>query len=424
MNAQILRVHGKLEEFRRKNAALSREHKHGFQLGPRLAEARLLKFEADTAVRIPKAFRRFCLVAGDGGAGPAYGLLPFAKWEDDVRRSSQYYDCNYIARPCPLWPGMPECVGELDSTMSIWDQFLAGTMTIASAGCSNLILLIVTGKYRGRIVYVNEEVDGAAYMTADTDFLAWYERWIDTLRRGWTMNSFGYGLQGDAPAILQVLEDEASSDVEREEALLTIVGMPDLIDGMPTQISKALASPVWFIRSAALSVVEKHRVVSPGSAILTLSTDRVAEVRRMAAYAIRSAKPPAWRETLVQMLDDTVHDVMFLALCGLLDAKALTEDDLRPLIESSDAQRRSSGLFAWGKMGFDHHGETWLEARMSDSEELVRYEFVMCADKANWDNRQLIFRQMLGNNPSDEPFIKPRLKTSLWSSLKEMVGGH
>ena len=53
--------------------------------------------------------------------------------------------------------------------------------------------LVVSGEYTGRVVYV--DADGQPpYMVRNTDFLEWYERWLDELLGGYDLHWFGFDL--------------------------------------------------------------------------------------------------------------------------------------------------------------------------------------------------------------------------------------
>ena len=55
----------------------------------------------------------------------------------------------------------------------------SGTITVVYRGCSDLTLLVVTGPGRGRLVEVNSDGFFPPRFHADSDFLSWYERWLD-----------------------------------------------------------------------------------------------------------------------------------------------------------------------------------------------------------------------------------------------------
>lgn len=58
-------------------------------------------------------------------------------------------------------------------------MFLRGTLGIADHGCSLVTRLVVTGPAKGRLLNLDYEEPLGRYVVEDTDFLAWYERWLD-----------------------------------------------------------------------------------------------------------------------------------------------------------------------------------------------------------------------------------------------------
>ena len=48
---------------------------HGYHLNPPLSEDEIQAFEADHGIRLPEEYRLFLRVVGNGGPGPAYGLV-------------------------------------------------------------------------------------------------------------------------------------------------------------------------------------------------------------------------------------------------------------------------------------------------------------------------------------------------------------
>lgn len=411
LESRLDRVLKKLKDFRTRNAKQCRQEKHGFKLGPRLRELEISTFEQKVGARLPEAYRQFLLIAGDGGAGPAYGLLPFSKWSQWAIHAEKRYGAGYMVRSCPIWPGMPECVGDQDRSTSLWDDLCAGTLTILEAGCSDFVLLIITGKYRGRVVHIEAEKDGregGPYVTRDVDFLAWYERWLDAICWGWDVRGFGPGLPGDMPRMLEVLKDGKSPHANLEEALHTIRYAPTLLEGMETPVVDLLRSPSKYVQLAAIWAVEKHQPESSAGPLRSLLLDRDPEIRRASVFTLGKTRPAGWIDDLRPMLRDAEHEVMFPALCSLIDIKALRQEDLRPLIESDVPENRSSGLYAWGKSEFSIEGESWVDARMNDENSMVRYEFFRAAERAKPPNFKAILSSMQERHPND-PWFQRRI---------------
>jgi hypothetical protein len=64
---------------------------HNYILNPPLDGAEIEAFEIEHGIRLPEDYRFFITEIGNGGAGPAYGLFPFACFEEG-RRLSEYVE--------------------------------------------------------------------------------------------------------------------------------------------------------------------------------------------------------------------------------------------------------------------------------------------------------------------------------------------
>ena len=166
------------------------EHHH-YRLNPPLPLEEIEAFEEKFDIRLPEDYRHFLLEVGNGGAGPAYGVLRLKYWDLRV-------DCDwdratntpiprvtsplasYLASPSPLSADAP-----YDST---WQEELEpldwvpfqGTITVCSQGCADCVLLVVTGQERGRLVEVSEDWIAPTFFPMP-NFLSWYETWQDSV---------------------------------------------------------------------------------------------------------------------------------------------------------------------------------------------------------------------------------------------------
>src|SRR5271166_2674773 len=78
--------------------------KHHFRLNAPLSEAEIGAFEERHGVRLPNDYRLFLLLAGEGGAGPYYGIEPLSEW--DYWFEEEAKSPGFLASPCPLAPGL------------------------------------------------------------------------------------------------------------------------------------------------------------------------------------------------------------------------------------------------------------------------------------------------------------------------------
>jgi hypothetical protein len=138
---------------------------HGYQLRPRLDEARLAAFEARIGVRLPEAYRDFVGRIGDGGAGPGYGLVPLA-------RAGQLAGA---ALPSPLTGPLRHPADPDDAYGA--QRHLDGTVLLSDHGCGYSSVLVVNGPERGR-VYLDLRGAGDGLVPSHADFVAWYAEWL------------------------------------------------------------------------------------------------------------------------------------------------------------------------------------------------------------------------------------------------------
>jgi hypothetical protein len=143
------------------------EESHRFRLGRRLSPARITAFEAVQSIRLPTAYRDFLLHIGGSGAGPFYGLLPLDR-------------CSLLTMDPPREGRATRSFGRVDAQGSDSDLFL----NIAEAGCSDLVLLTVTGPMTGRVMTGNADGFWGPQRADARDFLAWYEQWLDYMADG------------------------------------------------------------------------------------------------------------------------------------------------------------------------------------------------------------------------------------------------
>jgi hypothetical protein len=206
---------------------------HHYRLGPRLTPTWLAHLEKLYGVELPSDYRRFLLEAGNGGAGPYYGLQRFGyleapeqapvsfgtgilhetitSWGCTVVTEERYtpagaradpfdgmfYDSlrglagaerRRLARPFPLVASCFFSEEEPDAgalAEGPWaepgqDAFRDGVFVLAEYGCGIFHLLVVTGPARGS-VWSDDRCNCDAILRIADSFAAWYEAWLDDM---------------------------------------------------------------------------------------------------------------------------------------------------------------------------------------------------------------------------------------------------
>ncbi len=143
------------------------EEQHEFRLGPKLAETRVAAFEAEHNIVLPDAYRQFLTHIGGVGAAPFYGLIPLER-------------CSLLVMNPRGEPGTPRGFGGTGAGAHEHDLFLH----IIEMGCTDVCVIAVTGPLTGRVLIGNGDGYWGPNVSSATDFLDWYERWLNHMTAG------------------------------------------------------------------------------------------------------------------------------------------------------------------------------------------------------------------------------------------------
>lgn len=178
---------------------------HGFKLNPPLNEREVIRFEEKHRVRLFGDYRRFITEAGNGGAGPYYGVFPlgymddgsgFAPWDKsqsivgDLAAEFPYREAwnDLTGRPPDELAVTNE--QEYEQQMNAFEaryfapQLMNGAFPICHMGCALRVWLVITGKQGGLLCR-----DGRADYTglspivlkdaSPANFSGWYMEWLE-----------------------------------------------------------------------------------------------------------------------------------------------------------------------------------------------------------------------------------------------------
>jgi hypothetical protein len=194
MAPDIGRLQAKLAELRRHDPhfRVFGASDHRYVLNSCLSERQVRKMEARYGITLPEEYRRFLLLMGNGGAGPAYGLFSL---EQSLAHSLD--DVRLFREPFPhvqAWNLKPEDLGlDGDRDYGAFDEayfkdgYAQGALQICHEGCGYYFLLVIVGSERGHMWFDGRASDGGIFpLSAPPDnsderlsFLDWYERWLD-----------------------------------------------------------------------------------------------------------------------------------------------------------------------------------------------------------------------------------------------------
>lgn len=330
---RVRRILGKLTLVRHRGLSCFGSKSHKFRLNVPLEEATLERFEAEHGITLPADFRCFLKLAGNGGAGPYYGIFKLDQWSDFIDWTTDDRPENILALPCPLHPGMSRNT-EWEAQFGDCASPYQGMIAIGSQGCSYEMGLIVTGEYAGRVVYL--DAGGLApYVVREPDFLAWYERWLDELLGGYDMFWFGFGLGGDEASLTALLDDPAASVSDRADAVYAIRRLPTLSPAGRMKISRLLRNDVPEVRAAACGVVEKFEIAEVADVLQDLLHDESPEVQKAAISANIKLNGDAVANDVAHLLESSDAEVAQRAFFRLKEIGKLSREMLLRLVELS-----------------------------------------------------------------------------------------
>ncbi len=342
MKQTLQRVLAKLEQVRNRGLTSFGSNTHKFRLNPPITETAVQKFERKHRIDLPEDYRAFLTLAGNGGAGPFYGLLPLERWGDAVIEDIP----DYLAMPSPLRPHIPENVEWETALGCAFEELFQDTLALVHQGCAYYALLIVSGFHRGKVVYVDLDRCGTPYFVQDKTFIAWYERWLDELLWGYDGSWFGTGLPGREEDMVAALNAQTSEAEVREEALNTLMRIPALHRTTLAVIQRSLHDPVPRVRAQATYLLGKHGVTEAASAIEVLARDTESIVRKVAISVLGKLPGVPWESIVRTAMGDANREVVFLALRLLKDAKCLKRADIDAMLQSEDPLVRRDALWA------------------------------------------------------------------------------
>jgi hypothetical protein len=321
-HVRLRRIAGKLAEGRALRFQLKAfgVESHEFKLGAPLPESWVAEFEERHEILLPPEYRLFVTEVGDGGAGPGAHLSRLSQSCGTGCRA------GHLTRPSPYLPG-PRYLND-------WEQryedppgpgrmFLPGTLDIAGHGCTLVTRLIVTGPARGRLFNLDCDGTFGPYVVEDTDFLSWYERWLDEALAGYDIGWFGERLPLEEPELTAALAGDPSPErrARAGESLLQLPGSGDRF--LPLLAAAMATDPDATVRAAMWDLLRWNRYG------LQRGLDNAEEAADDIAWYARSRTP---------------LDLRALDQLGRLTAADVLAELAAPELER---RRRAAFLLAW-----------------------------------------------------------------------------
>ena len=360
-----------LEKARATDADLKQfgaEH-HKYQWNPPASLKEIEKFEKETGISLPDGYRNFLLQAGNGGAGPFYGLFSLEQVKGWLSWQVEPGETPYLA------PGTdPDSLKDLGDRDHDWRR---GCIPIESQGDTYFTYLLVAGPDRGRVVYIEYERSWI-FFPREPDFLSWYIRWLREAAAGYDMGWFGLSLDGDEET-LRKLYIQADTDAERLLAVGSMDKFPALSEASRDFIRGILDD--WIAKENVDSLPLLAYRVDPVLYGQFLDKRWEAGLFDQVVYELyhtpaeRKDLAKSWRERILDKLPELSPETYCIAIPLLRMGGEVKLEQVAFLLDKAEGREKRELLRDLGRFpDAKEHLEIWLDfLREREDLELLHY---------------------------------------------------
>jgi len=449
MKEQLERIQQKLAQAKAadKDLEVFGASSHKYHLNPPVSEAEVLAFEKKYGVSLPKDYRAFVQTIGDINAqkletmaGPYYGLSAFGTQVDDLLYEGSEI---YLKAPCALSPDMtkeewealsdPLLMSEEDDedfeedeeegyVIEVEDNYIeecgkvfGGLLPLGSQGCTYYHALVLNGKYAGRVVNVDLDLAQPKF-AFETNFLDWYERYLDEVISGQLMDKrptwFGYHRGEPAEELLN--EYEQTTDRKTQTDCLDGVyhKRPPLsekvLDRIETLIALNNEDRDFLIEILSQSSYERAKPYLQD--LVTEKPKKVFQYIWWYAQDHCADWVPAVKELLPTITDEETFN---FATYLLTEATDNFEEDILPFTNNVNPRIRLTAYYTLGKsQKKEQYLDTFIKGLQETDNDVLRT--VIQAISGVKDERLLpYYKQIAKRFSKDEDYILSNLKRAL-----------
>jgi SMI1 / KNR4 family (SUKH-1) len=236
----IQRLKEKLLEAKKadKNLKVFGADRHKYLINKPTTIESVMEFETKYSIKLPGCYKSFILEFGNGGqgwqnsaAGPFFGIYPLGENVNElIYENTEKYlknECVIIPKMTDdFWKSLTKNIEENDEITNedyeielgkVW----GGILPIGSQGCTYLHGIVLNGQYKGKVVNLDTDRQ-KPHFTYETNFLDWYERWLDEIIDKTLLQDgpswFGYGVEGNSEQLLTKYQNETNTESRSEIA--------------------------------------------------------------------------------------------------------------------------------------------------------------------------------------------------------------
>ena len=437
MKEQLQRIQQKLSQAKAadKDLEVFGASSHKYHLNPPISEAEVLTFEQKYGIQLPECYRAFMLTIGDAKAkksdfiaGPYFGLYAFGTSLDSLLYEKIE---TYLKAPCnlspdmtreewdaltdPLLPSEEEEDDDDDKYFAQRAKVFGGLLPLGSQGCTYEHALVLNGKYAGRVVNIDLDLAQPKF-AFETNFLDWYERYLDEVISGQLMDDsptwFGYHRGEPAEELLN--EYEQTTDRKTQTDCLDGVyhKRPPLsekvLDRIETLISLNNEDRDFLIEILSQSSYERAKPYLRD--LVTEKPKKVFQYIWWYAQDHCADWVPAVKEHLPTITDEEMFN---FATYLLTEATDNFEEDILPFTNNVNPRIRLTAYYTLGKsQKKEQYLDTFIKGLQETDNDVLRT--VIQAISGVKDERLLpYYKQIAKRFSKDEDYILSNLKRAL-----------
>lgn len=430
---QTQRIIEKLDLVRKKDSSFNvfGADNHKYRIGKPLDTKTIESFEQEYNLDLPSCYKAFLTQVGNGNsikghrnsaAGPFYGIYPFASNIDELLENPK----TYLQRECCLYPLITdkqwdELIGDEDDDIpdEVYDEWLgnlfAGILPIGSQGCTYLHGIVLNGKYKGKVVYLDLSVQKPHYCFED-NFLDWYERWLDEIISGKLIEKkptwFGFNKGGTEKSLIT---DYKVSDLDnRKSCLVGLLDFKTISNETYQFIEKEYLNCEDENKSFLLHILAKYNYEKAKSYLFEYAKNDPLSVFQT-VYCYHQNKSNQWFE-FIESNTGIINDKTTFQYCLLIlkETKKDYSHILTLLSKNKKSIIRAQSLFELGKQTNKSKYKEVFVNGLYDSSEIVAHRaiqsFYFERDVSLIKHFKKVYERFSDNSPKILYFLRAQLK--------------
>ena len=430
---QIERIKAKLIKAREVDTSLKAfgARSHRYEIGPPVSTEQILEFESKYSVSLPESYKAFLLNIGNGGhsknssaAGPFYGIYPFGKHigelvyegaEEALRKESMLSP----DMTADEWDALREILEDDDLSEEDYVKELGriygGILPLGSQGCTYLHALVLTGKYKGKVVNLDHDNQQPRF-TFEDHFLGWYERWLDEVINGELLIDnagwFGYVIGGTQEHLIGVFTASKTSK-QKYNALLGLQRKRMLSNHSLETLYNSLEQSTKENYELILQLMVKYNYKNWRPLLVDYAEVNLLSVFKF-LYWYERDNCSAWLDFIIEKETRITSSALFHHYLYLLKACNIDYGQhIKNFVKSEDKRIRISTLSALGKLEHkDNYLDEFISGLQDESDEVIRH--TLLALEGVTSARLLpYYKEILERYPEDKHYLYPKLKKCL-----------